>query len=313
MRARRSLAALVLIPAVAAALAAGCGGGRAPFAAPVRVLDASDVDEVVADERGAVCVASGQIGGRRAGQLHAVRPDGTSAQLATRLDDPAHLQLAGDVVYYLTDDGVHRVARDGGAPVRLAALDHPTALALAGGELIIGLDDAIVALPPDRGARALVAPAGRVVDLAVHGEHLFWLDAAGGRVMRARLDGTEATALADAQAAPAALAIAGDTVVWITAGDTALEIEATVAAVPAAGGPVRTLHRKGYGYEALAVDGNWVYWSWGEVLSSVRRVPLGGGDAQTVASGQTDLDGVALDPGGLWVGGPDGLYRAARK
>jgi hypothetical protein len=306
MRARLLLSCSVVL--------AACGGGAGAFGPAVRVLEARDVDAVIADGRGAVCVASGELLNRADGSVLAIADGGAAVALARRLDDPRQPVLAGDDVYFLTDDGVFRVARAGGAdPVRLAPLTRPGALALVGGELVIGLADTIVALPPDGAARALVGNAGAVGALAVAGDRLLWLDRAGGRVMRARLDGTDVTVLADGQAEPAALAVAGDAVVWVTQGDTAKDIEATVATVPIAGGQVRVLHRGGYEYEGVTIHRGWVYWTWGDAFSSVQRVRLAGGKAQTVVGDQTDLDGIAVDDGGLWIGGGDGLYRARRK
>ena len=131
--------------------------------------------------------------------------------------------------------------------------------------------------------------------------------------MRARRDGSDVAVVADAQATPVAVVIADGAIVWITQGDTRLEIEATVAKAPIGGGEPTTLFRRGYDYEGVTVDRGWVYWTWGDVFSSVHRVRLRGGGAQQVVSDRTDLDGVALDGGSLWVGAADGLYRARRK
>ena len=298
---------VLLVPFVLAAC------GRPPFGAAQRVNDVRDVDEVEADGHGVVILSSGNATTRQDSELHTVDAAGTTVDLARGLVEAHHLAITGTDVYFLTADGVHKIARAGGRVELAMAVDHPTALAVEGTELIVAIADTILAVTPDGTARSLVVGAGDVGDLAADHDHVVWTDRKGGRVMRARRDGSDVVVVADAQATPVAVVIADGAIVWITKGDTRLEIEATVAKAATSGGQPTTLFRRGYEYEGVTVDHGWVYWTWGDVFSSVHRVRLRGGGEQQVVSDRTDLDGVALDAGSLWVGAADGLYRARRK
>lgn len=314
---------LVASLAAATAMTSACGTKREPartadtLAVPTRIADASDVDDVVADARGAVYTVAGNPMNRLAGGVVAIDGDGQRTALAVRMDHPRHPVLHGDDVAFITRDGVYRTARDGGGggAQQLAKLDHPTALTMVGDVLVIGLADSILALPPDGAAHALAGGAGAVADIAPAGDRLVWVDRSGGRVMRMRSDGADVAMIADQQAEPTALAIAGDTVVWVTRGDPARKVPPTVASAPIAGGPVRVLAEgdatTGPG-EAVAIDGAWVYSAAGDEPSAVRRVPLAGGAAEPVVVPAQDIDGLAFDAGGLWLAAADGTYRARR-
>ncbi|HVV87566.1 MAG TPA: hypothetical protein VHE35_31210, partial [Kofleriaceae bacterium] len=267
-----SRAALLLV-----ALAACKGGGHgAPFGPPERVAALGEVADVVADAGGVVALASGDPGVRHGGTIVAVDGAGAVTTLDARIDGPGHLALTATDAYFLVPSGVQAAARSGDGARTIARVDGATAIAIAGADVLVGAGGHLLAYDHDGAGRVLVADAGSIADLAVDDAHVYWLDA-GGRVVRARRDGTEVTVLAGDQVEPAAMALAGDAVVWVTRGDPARQLAATVATVPAAGGAVRVLQQGGQDDRAVAVDGGWVYWTDGTVeAGTVHRVRLTG-------------------------------------
>lgn len=279
-----------------------------------RVAPAADVDAVAVDATGVYAVAAGDPLAYHDGAILRVSPDGRDVVVvAADLNDPLHVALGAGHVWWLTEDGVHRASAGAspGAPEVVAPLDHPSALTVVDGAAIVGVDGAIVRVVPGAGDEpaVLVADAGAVTDLATDGASIYWTDAAGGRVVRADATGASVTVLATDQVGPVALAVADGAVAWVTAGDSSSDREATVATVPAAGGAVKVLARRGYGYEDVAISAGWVYWTWGDMFSSAHRVRLTGGGQQPLAEDQTDLDGIAVAGADVWIGGPDGVYR----
>jgi hypothetical protein len=103
--------------------------------------------------------------------------------------------------------------------------------------------------------------------------------------MKRPIAGGSAVALATGLADPAGIAVSGDNVYWADG------VTGVVAAVPIAGGTPTTLAR-GESATFLAVDATNVYYA---TLSSIMKVPRGGGASATLASLDGDVNALTTD------------------
>jgi hypothetical protein len=122
--------------------------------------------------------------------------------------------------------------------------------------------------------------------IVTDGQHLFWLEntTPGGRVLRSGLDGSDPVALASGLDLPHAIAIDGT---YVFFADTRGGVTA-ISRVPKAGGePTLLLSLPAEFDTTLAADDAWVYYTapYDRPGGYIGRIPVEGGDSQTVITG----------------------------
>jgi hypothetical protein len=121
---------------------------------------------------------------------------------------------------------------------------------------------AVLTLGPDAGPAPFATGAGTPTSPRIFGEHLYWIDAAGRKIVRKRLDGTGAAiALAATDVGPFELAVDASGVYWACAGGGQSGVNGSLSHVATAGGPTTTMLSGLVNLSDLAIDGTHVYWA----------------------------------------------------
>jgi hypothetical protein len=157
--------------------------------------------------------------------------------------------------------------------------------------------DTLYAIPAGGGSpQALYSTRETIMSVATDGAHVYWgqrWGATDGTINE--LVGGTRMVLATGQREPTSLVVAGPTLVW-SAGS-------AIMAARNGGLPAVLIAVYGSGF---AVLGGWVYY--GHDITHVSRVPLSGGPAEIVASGDW-VTGVVTDGGSIYWTTRDALMR----
>jgi sugar lactone lactonase YvrE len=191
--------------------------------------------------------------------------DGSSSGNFTNAREPGGIGIATDAtaVYWTTyDGGTTGLIRTAGLGAR------GTGTTLIGGQ---------------------VSPDG----LALDATNVYWTThTATGTVMQMPKAGGAAVALADTQANPHSIAVAGGFVYWTNQGNGTVNT-GSVQRVAVTGGTITTLADKLPFPVTLVVDASYVYWT-DTAAGAVMRVPIAGGPAAPVAIGEQSPNGLAI-------------------
>jgi hypothetical protein len=161
-----------------------------------------------------------------------------------------------------------------------------------------GTPTAVLAAPLAGGAATTLAN-GNVVDLALTGASIYYIDgsAGTGAIKSVPVAGGAVVTLAPSQATPAHLATDGTSVFWTNGGD------GTVKSVPVGGGSVTTLATNqtisGYGPWGIALSGANVYWA---VNGALRTAAKTGGVVTVVTQDGMDRGWLAVDTQNVYYG-----------
>ncbi len=170
-----------------------------------------------------------------------------------------------------------------------------------GGGCALGMCQPIVLVPMQSGATGV----------AIDATSIYWTASLDGTVMKANLDGSNVTVLADNQFTPTDIVVDSTSVYWLSQVSTVFG-HGLVSRVPLAGGPLTVLASglpsTGAG---LAVHAGSVYFESDGTFSAydagpVMTVPIGGGDVAAAVSGALLGEGVAADDTDIYWGGSDG-------
>jgi hypothetical protein len=190
-------------------------------------------------------------------------------------------------------------------PVVVAAgLKDPFDIAIAGSSVFVTsfLGGDLVKVPllgTNAKATTLVPSDGQTAlgGIAVDDTDVYWGTSAGD-IRKISQSGGQPSTIASGQGGLLAVAVAGDSLYWVT--DTA------VKKAPKAGGAehvVATLSAGQGPASDIAIDAGWIYWSYaGAADGAVFKAPLGDGAVQIVASMQVNTNSVAVDATGIYWG-----------
>jgi hypothetical protein len=232
------------------------------------------------------------------------------------MTNPTSIAVDATSVYW-TDSGgncdsggcgrVMKVSLAGGAPTTLASgLPYPHDIAVDATNVYWTDSSAIMKAPLNGGIPTTLASGQSDVGyIAIDATNAYWTDGNVGRncdgglcgtVMKAPLAGGTPVALASGLASPGPIAADSTSVYWITAIGLDTGISEVVAMrVSLAGGPPTTLASDLVGGQiaiGIAVDGTGVYET---VNDMVKKFPLGGGTAATLASAEKHPTAIAVD------------------
>lgn len=142
-------------------------------------------------------------------------------QVAANLE---RMVLDDDYVYWTEFDGrILRAPKAGGETTSVTDIfGHPVPIALHEGDLYVAMTDSgeIATIDKVTGATTSLAGEGAPIDLAVDGEHVYWIDqgevgGASGRLVRAPLgDLTETEEVLTGLEEPLVLGITSESILW---------------------------------------------------------------------------------------------------
>ncbi len=236
---------------------------------------------------------------------------------------PVGLLVDGEMVYW-SDQNIGFVARvpaAGGTPDLVARVQDPTDILRIGDRLYWGeprgaaIQSRTVTGGPIEILPIGTYPANFTFITATDGIDLFWVDSGARTISTMPAGGGTITVLATGQESVHALKATGGFLFWTSTIDGWSEgAVGQVVAMNLATGATSVLASAPGGSLALAVDATHVYWSgWAGTLahaldggaSSLHRVPLTGGTAETLATGLTYPVALEVDEDFVYVGEGD--------
>jgi hypothetical protein len=241
---------------------------------------------------------------------------GVITTLATGVVDPSLIAVDSTSVYWVkgaSDGSVISVPLDGGAATTLASgQDTPYGIAVDSTSVYWTTSNgagSVMKVALDGGGPPATLATGQVEAhaIAVDATNVYWVTSGNGvtgTVVKVPLDGGSATTLASGQSDPFGIAVDGTNVYWTsTLGEH--DGNGVALAESLGGGTISTLVSAPAtglfdGMASLlagniASNGTSVYFTGGTDGQSILKVPVGGGAATTLASGQPHPFGIALD------------------
>jgi hypothetical protein len=257
---------------------------------------------------------------------------GAATAIATGQGNPGGIAVDAARTYWVRagiyGGSVLSLPLGGGTPFVIAAAQHEPE--------VIAIDATSVYWTTTYGGTVMRAPLGggpatvlasgqdHPYGIAVDASHVYWTNlgsmAASGLLQRVPLGGGPAETLAFGLSYPGRLALDTSSVYWLETDGNQPPSMPSVMKMPLAGGARVTL-ASGIGsfVSGIAVDVTRVYWTGTAGMNGyVMAVPLEGGPAQTLATGQPDPLGLALDATAVyWVdygptSGPGSVMRVAK-
>ncbi len=303
-------------PAHCGACNHGCLGGscHAGVCEPVTLVDGESSPRALASDGESVVWVTQGTSAASAGAVRTVPLEGGAvAQISTGQSDPVAVALDATFVYWANFSSGGSIARapvDGGETSVLAIAGAPWSIALDDGTVFWTnrQDGSVQSLPKTGGTGVTtIHTDGSFADLrglVVDETNAYWVDAGRGEIQTAPKAGGEVRTLVSDLSHPLDLALDGDAIVWVEAGDT----WATEACTSADGRVATAAKADGAGLRVLAdgqacpasvdTDGIDVVWAnrgFGVTTAgSIARVPASGGEVQTVAAGVVRPTGVVL-------------------
>ncbi|MGO9834599.1 MAG: DUF5050 domain-containing protein [Polyangiaceae bacterium] len=249
------------------------------------------------------CEGDGGIGGLGLGVI---------TVLATGVVDPSCIAVDTTSVYWTNgapDGSVMKVSIDGGTATTLASgQDTPYGIAVDSTSVYWTnrtYDGSVMKVGLSGGSpTTLAASQTEAAGIAVDATNVYWVTSGNGTtgtVVKVPLNGGTATTLASGQSNPYGIALDSASVYWTTSLG---ENDGNGVALKEAlsGGAISTLasappndSTSNLLAGSIAVDRTSVYWTGGTDGQSIMKVPLDGGPATTLASGQQNPFGIALD------------------
>ena len=252
-------------------------------------------------------------------------PTGGTVQKVSKTGGAIVTLASGDVLSGITVEGanvywVARTAQGSGGAIKTipVAGGTPTVVAAQSGDPSHLVADAsyvywgdlngggVMKAPLGGGAATMVAPARSAFQIALGDTAVFWIEPSG--LMTAPKTGGAAMSLASGfiSLPPAGLAVNATTVYFSAGPPNAPEI----SDVPINGGPVGSLAstQASIGGGPVAVDATRVYWA--DSSGAVYAAPQSGGTATLLATGQDNVDAIAVDESAVyWLvnGSPGGV------
>jgi len=243
---------------------------------------------------------------------------GTPIVLASNQIGPGTVAVDGTAVYWTShtlwydpsSGTVMKVGLDGGVPITLASGQNtPGDMAVVAGNVYwlasnsSNTSFAVMTVPASGGTPQAVVPTG-ATDFVVDANNLYWTEVvvtdAGGpgpsneEIVKMPLDGGGQTVLTSGIAGATSMAVDRANLYWFSGG--------SLSAVPIAGGsPLALAAFQGMfspngQFNEIATDGANVYFTLATATpANVVRVPIDGGAVTTIAAGQNNPEGVAVD------------------
>gem|GEM_PF-2379465 len=222
-----------------------------------------------------------------------------------------HFTVDGNTVYWTASNGVIKKTDLGTGMSQTIATGQntPRHLTVVGTSLVYGNVDGVLKVPTSGGTVLLLAPAYHPTALVVSGGNVYWADGSPQSISAIRsvpLAGGAVTTLATDLNGSVAMAAGVGTLYFVT------QRAGTVESVSMAGGGPVLLTEGLIGPDATAVDATHVYWS--QSGGIIKRMPLGGGAIETLATSQTSIQQVVLDGSNIyWTVPPNGTVVTRRK
>ena len=250
-----------------------------------------------------------------AGEIGAVgKSGGVALTLATGLDQPYRMDLAGGRIYFTTvgdtQPGVWSMSVTGGTPLLLLggdSFDSPYDVVVDGGTLFCSTYDKIRFLPAGGGGSAttLFGAGDLILRIALDADRVYWTEYNGGLVRSVSRSGGPVSTLASGLDHPEGVVVDGSYLyiaevgVGNQCGQAGL---GRILRLPKLGGAVVALATTdGCDPNEVAIDDGYVYWA--EYTSgNVSRVPKGGGPVEFVAVNQVGPSELAVDQTSVYWG-----------
>ena len=235
------------------------------------------------------------------GEVMQAKLDGSSqVTLTTKEKSPVAVAAQGGLVYWVSysEFGILRSAPVGGG----AVVD--LSLAVAAREMVVGTDYIWWTGEPDDIMRAprLGLPDGGVADLltlnplsnglAADASYLYWTNRFDGFVKKANYDLTGETPLASGDV-PWDVVVDATSIYWTEQGLIKGTGKVMKAKKTDGSGPTM-IAADGQGPQGIAIDATHVYWA-NKDDGTIKRAPLAGGKAVTLAPGQSGPANVVVD------------------
>lgn len=220
---------------------------------------------------------------------------GADATIASGLVLPYAVATDDKSVYWVDNAAGALVAAStttgGAATTLVSGLGDINGIVVNAGSIYANPGGSVVRVAIDGGSpQVVVADAGAGViaaDLAA----VYWgkIEADGGALFSAALDGGTARELASLPWSPVTIVIDGDTIYWTV-------FNGYVMSMPRGGGTPTTIASGLNAAYGLAVDSTFVYWT---TQDAVMKAPKGGGVATTIATSPATAF-VAVDDAGVY-------------
>jgi hypothetical protein len=155
---------------------------------------------------------------------------------------------------------------------------------------------AVMKVPLTGGTPSVVTTANSPWDIALDATNVYWTSTVDG-VMKAPKGGGAATALSTPGPTlpTAGIAVNATNVYWGS------QFPAGVSTVPVQGGPQSVVYAETMATAAgaLALEETSLYWA--DMSNAVHAGPLGGGTAVTLATGQSEVNAIAVDATSVYL------------
>jgi hypothetical protein len=227
---------------------------------------------------------------------------GPATTLASDPNGAGPIALDGTNVYWADPAALMKVPLGGGSPTQVASVLPWGANAFTVSPTSVYWTSqnpmGVSQVPLTGGSPTVLSTDQSPVGIAVDATDVYWCDGVGS-VMKMPLDGGTPVTLASVKGLPCAqLTVDAANVYWTTS---SLSQAFSVMKVPLDGGtPVTLAPSNPGGTNGIAVDTTRVYWTlitapYRPDGGAVMSVPIAGGAATTLATGQAGIGGIAVD------------------
>ena len=257
-----------------------------------------------------------QTGGYRLQKLDLTNPSATPTLLASVVQSPVPLQITTDssAIYGVDAVGVFSLPLTGGSVTPLASTGSAALeLRLDGSDILwTESDGSLYSVPADGSAAAQTLASGLLATGAfvINGSNIAvaegsFVEDFGQVVALPRTGGATTPLLTGISTASPPLAV--------DASNAYVADGWRVKKVPLSGSGVATVQVEGNdSIEDVAQEGGYIYWLEGGAIRVIKRMPVGGGSVETLASTSEFVEQIATDSSAVyWVEGYDTIQRVA--